>query len=291
MNKAKAIGWIFVYMAVFFGIMLFMSVALAAASVTAGVSLGINSSSAFENFIETTITYVGQGAPLLVLNFAQEIVMFACFGLWYYIREKKYHYLPNYKRAFTLRNIITVMGIAFFGQYASNLIVLFIYAVLPEQFANYQDVIQTFDIDAGNPFLTVFCVVLFGPLVEELLFRGMIFGKMRRVFSFWPSALVSAILFGVFHLNLVQGVYAAVFGVVLAFVFEKTETIWGCYMLHALFNLCSYIIAGYETALSNFGIYPPVYAEVILGVISLGIVIVLIRRFGTSKRQTNDSLT
>jgi hypothetical protein len=287
--RAKAVGWTAVYMIVVLGIMLVMSVILAGVCFLVGIKTGtvsMNNMYGYENFVGQLVAYVQQGTPLMLMNFAQEFVMFVCFGLWYYLREKKYHYLPNYKKAFSGRNVLSMAGIAFFGQYASNLIVILIYVVLPDAFEKYQETMQLLEIDAGNPFVMVFIVGLFGPLVEEILFRGMIFGKLRRAYSFWPSALISGILFGVFHMNLVQGLYAAVFGVVLAYIFEKTETIWGCYMLHAFFNISSYIISGYESALSGIGIEVPAVAELALGVISLGIVIVLLRRFGKNSRLT-----
>jgi hypothetical protein len=291
MNKAKAIGWTVVYVAALFGIILVISVIFTIASLVVGTKMGILSYDAYANFVEQIVSYAQQGTPLMILNFAQEIIMLACFGMWYYFREKRYHYRPNYKKVLSLKNILRMIGTAFFGQYASNLIVLLAAVTMPGVFEDYLKTIQTLDINAGNPFIMVFCVVFFGPLVEEIVFRGMIFGKMRRAFSFWPSALVSGILFGIFHLNLVQGLYATVFGVVLAYIFEKTETLWGCYILHALFNLWSYIISGYETALSHIGIELPNIAQVVIGVISLGIVVVLLRQFGKMDTHTKDSPT
>jgi formate-dependent nitrite reductase membrane component NrfD len=57
-------------------------------------------------------------------------------------------------------------------------------------------------------------------------------------------------------------------------------------MLHAFFNISSYIISGYESALSGIGVEVPAAVELVLGVISLGIVIVLLGRFGKNSRLT-----
>ena len=72
----------------------------------------------------------------------------------------------------------------------------------------------------------ILAVCIVGPIAEELVFRGMIFGKLRRAFSFWPAAIISGIMFGVFHMNIMQGVYASVLGVLLAYVYEKTDYLW-----------------------------------------------------------------
>lgn len=282
-EKWKAVGWTCLYMAIAFAVVFTISFGLGFVIVMIGLRIGVIQIDAMQNynsFANQVLQYLQQGTPMMVLNFVQELIMFACFGLWYYFREKKYAYRPNYKKAFSPKNVFSMAGIAFFGQYAVNILLILIVAFLPGVFAEYQDLIKNLDIDAGNPVLMIFSVVVFGPLVEEILFRGMIFGKLRRAFSFWPSAVISAVLFGVFHLNLVQGIYAGAFGLALAYIFEKTETLWGCYLLHALFNMSSYIISGYETALEKAGLEVPVWTELLISVASIYIVGLLIKFFG-----------
>ena len=150
---------------------------------------------------------------------------------------------------------------------------------MPGIFAQYVDLMKNLEINAANPVLMIFCVGIFGPLVEEVLFRGMVFGKLRRVFSFWPAALISGAIFGLYHMNLVQGIYAGVFGIILAYVFEKTETIWGCYLLHAFFNLSSYVIEGYETALRSVGFEMPVLIQLLFGFVSVFVIVLLLKNF------------
>lgn len=87
-------------------------------------------------------------------------------------------------------------------------------------------------------------VVVVGPIAEELLFRGVIYGGLRTCFPVDVSALVSALIFGIYHKNIVQGLYAAAFGIILAYIFEKTQSIWGSTLMHMAFNLSSYLISG-----------------------------------------------
>lgn len=282
-EKWKAIGWTCLYMAIAFAIVFTISFGLGFVIVMIGLQTGVVQVDAMQNydtFANKVLQYLQSGTPMMVLSFIQELIMFVGFGLWYYFREKKYAYRPDYKKAFQPKNVISMAGIAFFGQYAVNLLLILVFMLLPGVFADYQELIQNLDIDAGNPIFMIFSVVVFGPLVEEILFRGMIFGKLRRAFSFWPSGIISAVLFGVFHLNLVQGIYAAAFGLVLAYIFEKTETLWGCYLLHALFNMSSYIISGYESALEKAGAEMPVGIQLMISVVSIVIVGLLVKFFG-----------
>lgn len=61
------------------------------------------------------------------------------------------------------------------------------------------------------------------PLAEEGLFRWGIFGVLRRYMSFWSSAVLSSAAFGVYHGNWIQGSYAFVLGMVLAWGYEGSE--------------------------------------------------------------------
>lgn len=281
-EKCKAIAWSGLYLVIDLASLTLLSFILSFIVMVAGIQLGMFSADQMQNFqgvLAKLIQYIQQGNPLMILNFVQELITLACFGLWYYFREKKYQYRPNYKKAFSIKNVLSIAGIAFLGQYALDLLMILVYFVMPGIFAQYVDLMKNLEINAANPVLMIFCVGIFGPLVEEVLFRGMVFGKLRRAFSFWPAALISGAIFGLYHMNLVQGIYAGVFGIILAYVFEKTETIWGCYLLHALFNLSSYVIEGYETALRSVGFEMPVLIQLLFGFVSVFVIVLLLKNF------------
>lgn len=281
-EKCKAIAWSGLYLVIELASLTLLSFILSFIVMVAGIQLGMFSADQMQKFqgvLAKLIQYIQQGNPLMILNFVQEMITLACFGLWYYFREKKYQYRPNYKKAFSIKNVLSIAGIAFLGQYALDLLMILVYFVMPGIFAQYVDLMKNLEINAANPVLMIFCVGIFGPLVEEVLFRGMVFGKLRRVFSFWPAALISGAIFGLYHMNLVQGIYAGVFGIILAYVFEKTETIWGCYLLHALFNLSSYVIEGYETALRSVGFEMPVLIQLLFGFVSVFVIVLLLKNF------------
>ena len=85
-------------------------------------------------------------------------------------------------------------------------------------------------------------VSLGGRIAEELVFRGMVFRTLRKGFPFAVAALLSGVCFGIYHMNWVQGVYASCLGVVLAFVYERTQSILGAILFHMFFNCSSYLL-------------------------------------------------
>ena len=75
------------------------------------------------------------------------------------------------------------------------------------------------------------------PIVEEVVFRGIVFRLLRRWTSFHCAMLLSALVFGAYHGNLVQFVYATLCGVLLAYLCEKYQTILVSILSHMAMNI------------------------------------------------------
>lgn len=80
------------------------------------------------------------------------------------------------------------------------------------------------------------------PLVEELIFRGMVFASLRDKLPFFLSAAMSSALFGLFHGNLPQGVYAFVVGIAAAWLYQTCSTLLAPILLHVSANLLSLFV-------------------------------------------------
>lgn len=100
-------------------------------------------------------------------------------------------------------------------------------------------------IDSAGFFLQLFGVCLLIPVAEELVFRGIGYWGLRDEMGPMPAAVFSAIFFGLFHGNLIQGIYAAVLGMILAWVMERYQTLTSVWLVHAAMNLGSiYVLNG-----------------------------------------------
>lgn len=105
---------------------------------------------------------------------------------------------------------------------------------------NFHEVIQpgvTSDVVNEVPVILVLELYFFAPVLEEILFRGAVFGISRRFMGFWTSALTNAAIFALMHfsnpLNMVMTVYLALTNAAL---YEKTGYLRYGMILHALFN-------------------------------------------------------
>ena len=107
---------------------------------------------------------------------------------------------------------------------------------------------QTYRQVADHQYGVVFGIglLLYGmvsPLAEEILFRGVIFNRLRRYFGPSVGIVASGVFFGIFHGNLVQGVYGTVMGMLIAYVYERSGKFITPFLFHAVANLAVYTAA------------------------------------------------
>lgn len=99
------------------------------------------------------------------------------------------------------------------------------------------------NIFSASPVLVVIQTVILAPVSEELLFRGLLYKRLRYYFDgYWIPALISSAVFGLYHMNLAQGVFAFLFGLLACAVYEKIHNLLASMLLHIGGNLLSVIL-------------------------------------------------
>ena len=83
---------------------------------------------------------------------------------------------------------------------------------------------------------------ILSPMVEELVFRGIVYNALKRNVAEKMAIAGSALLFGIMHGNIVQMVYASVMGVVLSLVYRKYQNLWAPVLLHGAANVSVYAL-------------------------------------------------
>ncbi len=92
---------------------------------------------------------------------------------------------------------------------------------------------------------TLFSMILWigiiAPLAEEAIFRWLIFLRLRDNLRLLTAAILSGVMFGIYHGNLVQGIYASILGTVFALLLEWSGSLWGSVFLHMGANIWSLV--------------------------------------------------
>lgn len=82
----------------------------------------------------------------------------------------------------------------------------------------------------------VLAIVVLGPVLEEMLFRGGVTEELLRKFSAGKAILYSALIFGIFHINPAQIIPATFVGLLLGWLYYKTRSLMPCITVHILNN-------------------------------------------------------
>ncbi|WP_371804444.1 lysostaphin resistance A-like protein [Candidatus Lokiarchaeum ossiferum] len=88
-----------------------------------------------------------------------------------------------------------------------------------------------------SPFLLDFTVTaLMVPIGEELFFRAFLFKGLCQKTHVWIAIIVSSIFFGVAHFSILQGISAFIFGIVVAYFYHRSESIYIPILMHMINN-------------------------------------------------------
>lgn len=105
--------------------------------------------------------------------------------------------------------------------------------------ANYQQVSEAFF--GGSILFEILGPCIFVPILEEYVFRGLVYGRLREWLSVPAAVLISAVIFGMMHMNIVQFLYAGLLGIFMALCAERTKRLYGAILAHMVANTISVI--------------------------------------------------
>ncbi len=91
--------------------------------------------------------------------------------------------------------------------------------------------------------LTIFVVVILAPVFEETFFRGLLYPTLRNRLGPAYAVLLNGLIFGVLHFQPLYMLSLVLVGVVLALIYEKTESIVAPMLAHGLYNALVMVIA------------------------------------------------
>lgn len=89
-------------------------------------------------------------------------------------------------------------------------------------------------------------ILLYGvvsPLAEEVVFRGVIYNRMKQYFRVPLAIVVCGVLFGIYHGNLVQGIYGSILGIVITLVYEWYDSFLAPLLFHGAANVSVFIVS------------------------------------------------
>ena len=98
--------------------------------------------------------------------------------------------------------------------------------------------------------LTILCIAVIAPLAEEVIFRGLLYTRLKRGMGRALALPLTSLIFGVMHGQLVWAAYAFALSLLLCLVLDWYDSLWASVLLHLSFNAGQYLLPPFLEPLS-----------------------------------------
>lgn len=146
---------------------------------------------------------------------------------------------------------------------------------LKPAFEQYGDLTEQI-FDKTSLVLLLLSIGVAAPMIEEILFRAMVFHRLRESMKFSVAFVLQSVLFGVYHFNVVQSTYAALLGLLLAWVLVRYSSILAAICVHMGINVFG--------VLSTTDIISDMLNEFTWFVFAVGLIVLFLTMFKVAKQ-------
>ena len=135
------------------------------------------------------------------------------------------------------RHFVAAVLMGYGMQIVTTLIMVLVNVLLPSVMEEYNTLVDGSGITTYG-LMWVISTLALPPLVEEAGFRGLGLTYLERAgVPFAAANIVQALAFGIFHMNLTQGIYTFVLGLALGYVTHRSGSIAPAMLMHLVYNL------------------------------------------------------
>lgn len=203
-----------------------------------GFSHGIEALKNLEGLTELLSSALSQDAGYQLSTLT--VAIWGILAFFWYRTETNGEVHGKAESFLSVKNLTLMILLGLGGQGFFTGVIGLLMGSFPRFFESYVQTIGS--LVHGNMFVVVLYTVLIAPMAEELVFRGVILHKAGRVLPFIGANLLQAAFFGIYHQNIVQGIYAAVLGFLFGLVCRKFNTLYASILLHVLVNASAFLV-------------------------------------------------
>ncbi len=167
--------------------------------------------------------------------------------MWYFfhkdrVKERQMGMIPN-KKAPVWKYGAGILMAAALSLGLNNLIIIGNLSAVSEAYESTMEALYSAPL-----LVQVISLAILVPISEELVFRGLLFKRLREKGTYIQAAMYSAVVFGLLHGNLVQMLYGFILGMMLSYLCEKYGSVKAPIAAHIAMNLLSVAATEFKLA-------------------------------------------
>lgn len=173
----------------------------------------------------------------MAMTFWAGIATLLIFWIRFAVRKKNFLKEVEIK-AISAKGIlpIVVFGLSF------NVIVSVVVSYFPWPQA-WMDAYMTNSAPLDGSLMSWLAAVLMAPVLEEIVFRGLIYTRLKKGMPTIVAAVLASLVFGLMHGTIIWVIYAFVLGMVMTWVFERYQSLTANIIFHLAFNAMGLILS------------------------------------------------
>ena len=109
-----------------------------------------------------------------------------------------------------------------------------------------------YDLTNRNIIVALLTTGIFGPILEELIFREIVYEKLKLLHKRTTAIIITGILFGLFHGNIIQFIYAFLLNFILIKSYEKENNVLTPIIIHVCLNSITVLLINFIIKINLF---------------------------------------
>lgn len=203
-----------------------------------------------EKYISKLNNYIESKTLLIML-----ITMIVLIPIFYKVYRKY-----KQENTFKLKNILIPVAL--------GISISLIYNITLYNLNNVLNFTDLFKLSKLPIIVQIICSGICGPILEELVFRGIVYNKLKKFNKKMTAIILASVIFCIMHTNIINGIYAFGISFILIYLYEKYKTLKAPILMHICLNTT--IILVLPLILKNylvFNLYLLIISVVILLII------------------------
>lgn len=140
--------------------------------------------------------------------------------------------------------------------------------IAPDLFREYAELMEPLMANQ-NLILQILAIGIFGPVLEECIFRGLVYHQLRKHMPAVLALILQALLFGISHMNIIQGSYAFLTGLLMGLLLHWSGSLLLPIMMHVGMNVTGVFYSYYGEGLNDTAYYILVGVSAVLIVVCM----------------------
>lgn len=185
---------------------------------------------------EQLVAHLMEDQTLLLLTFWSGVITLAIYWIRFAVRKKSFFKEVEFKKIAT-NGIVPIVVTAL----SMNVVLSMIIGNIPWP-QEWIDAYATNSAPLDGSLMSWLAAVVMAPVLEEIVFRGLVYTRLKKGMPVIVAAILASFVFGLCHGTAIWIIYATGLGLVMTWVFEKYQSLTASILFHFSFNTMGLVL-------------------------------------------------